>query len=620
MTVSFSTLTTVRKTPAQVLTLQDVWDWIVSHAPDPSQPKTGNPHGYRLQYLTKLKSHCGAAPLSTLPADLAAFDRDFPKVHKGVHPRPDLHQPLETYKKWRQGARKALEIATGATAAKTKLRARQDGWADLLAAIKLHSKNGGCIHPGSSSPVVRLADMARRAGLEPWDLTRDKVLDKLEAQFAHPTDRGILRKAQKFLNDFGCLPELAALLPATPLPVFPTLRAHQALPAHIDAFLVQLADRAAAARDEVTGKDSQPVKDTTKEGWLAALRHHVRALPACPVDPAPALEYTHPVTDLNAVNDVPALFEPAHLYATIRRTAAVEHLPGTIIHVSAYDYYSTILAVLSRNDLLDDATHKAITTCKFMKEGKQLAKGMTAANEAWCRALVRDRERRKRFRNMHRILMVKANEILDTAAAEGRALSTAETTKARQLGTCAAACAIEYAGRPIRMANCLGLRLKGSRMNFFRPEPGHPEWGFFLAADETKSGQKEPMTAIREALYGPQVLAWYLNRIRPMFPHADDSIYLFPAVGTASRPLDKGTFDRWFQRAASAADLPMTFHKWRHGYASLLLSADWGNLPQAAQLLGNTAAVCARNYAWIDEEKLILDGQDRMIASAQADQ
>ena len=618
MTVSFSTLATAPKTPAQVDTLQDVWDWIASHAPDPSEPKTGNPQGFRLQYLTKLQSHCGAAPLSTLPADLAAFDRDFPKVRKGVHPRPDLHQPLETYKKWRQGARKALEVATGATAAKAKLRARKDGWADLLAAIKLHSKNGGCIHSGSSSPVAKLADIARRAGLEPWDLTQDKVLDKLEAQFAHPSDRGILRRAQKFLNDFGCLPELAALLPDEPLPVFPTLRAHQALPAHIDDFLVQLVDRAGAERDEVTGKDSQPVEDTTKKGWLAALRHHIRTLPACPVDPD--LNYTRPVTDLEAVNDVPGLFASEHLRATLRRTAAVEHLPGTIIHVSAYDYYSTVLVVLSRNALLDDTTHKAITTCKFMKEGKQLAKGMTAANEAWCRALVQDAERRKRFRNMHRILMVQANEILDTAAAAGREITKTETTRARQLGTCAAACAIEYAGRPIRMANCLGLRLQGSRANFFRPGSGHPGWEFFLAADETKSGKKENMTTIREAFHGPKVLAWYLNQIRPLFPHSNDSIYLFPAVGTAGRPLDKGTFDRWFQRAASSAGLPMTFHQWRHGYASLLLSVDWGNLPQAAQLLGNTPAVCARNYAWIDEEKLILEGQDRMIASAEADQ
>ena len=53
---------------------------------------------------------------------------------------------------------------------------------------------------------------------------------------------------------------------------------------------------------------------------------------------------------------------------------------------------------------------------------------------------------------------------------------------------------------------------------------------------------------------------------------------------------------------------------------STLGSNCWLNLPHAAAMLGNTAAVCARNYAWIDDEKLILDGQEKQVAAAEADQ
>lgn len=63
----------------------------------------------------------------------------------------------------------------------------------------------------------------------------------------------------------------------------------------------------------------------------------------------------------------------------------------------------------------------------------------------------------------------------------------------------------------------------------------------------------------------------------------------------------------------------MTFHQWRHGYASLLLDADWNNLPFAAQMLGNTEGVCARNYGWIDKKRVVLEGQAKTVAAMEAD-
>ncbi len=633
----FTPATPTPKAPSQVRDMQDVWDFFACQAPDPTRPKVGNSEGWRLQYLTKLQSHCGGAPLAMIFPGcnlLADFDAAFPKVKKGVHPCPDLSQDIETYKKWRRQCRKTIEVATGAAAEKVELRERQDGWAELLAAIKLHCTEGGIVHHAAASPVAALADIARRADIEPGQLADDDVLERLEAEFAHPSDLEKMRKAQKFLNSFKCIPEIAAVLPTQSVLIYPIRRGHADLPAHIDAYLMQMVERASGTEDEVSGNDSTGVSHKTKQGWLSALRHHVRTLLHCPAEPA--LRYTHPITDLETVNNIASLFAPEHLYATLRRTKEIEHLPGMICHVSAYGYYNDILRVLWDNNpevddfgdqLIPDApklitakTHRAIKNSRIMREGRELAQGMTKDNEAWCKALVQDKTRRNRFRRMALRMMDTANAILDAAKTEGRKLTKKEVQKVRQLGTCAAACAIEWSGRPIRMGNVLGLRLYGSRRNFFTPAPGRPNYSFVLYADETKSNKDEPETPLNDKLHGPKVLAWYLNEIRALFPHHKKSIYLFPAIKEPGQRLGHKTFDGWFQRAASDTGLPMTFHQWRHGYASLLLSADWSNLPFAAQMLGNTPAVCARNYGWIDKERLILESQAKTVAAMEADQ
>ena len=636
MTFPFSQTTTAAKTPGQVHDMQDVWDFFACQAPDPTKPKANNPEGWRLQYLTKLQSHCGDAPLPTIFTGgnlLTEFDEAFPKVRKGVHPRPDLPQNIETYKKWRRQCRKAIEVATGAAAEKAERRGRQDGWADLLAAIKLHCTDGGIVHHASASPVTALADIARRAGIEPWQLADKGVLEHIEKAFAYPGDLQVVRRAQQFLNDFACIPEIGAVLPAKPVPIYPTRREHAALPPHIDAFVVRLVERAGGIQDEVSGGDSAGVAVTTKQRWLAALRHHIRTLPRCPEEPD--LDYTHPIADLETVNDLAGLFAREHLFATLRRTKELEHLPGHISHASGYEYYNDILRVLWANNpdiddfgvpinpdaprLITERTHRAIKNCRIMKQGRELSQGMTKKNEEWCQNLVRDKARRNRFRRMHLTMMAEADAILEATKAENRELTQSEKRNVRQLGTCAAACAIEWAGRPIRMGNVLGLRLRGSRRNFFTPTQGRPDYRFKLSAEETKSGQDEPETPLNAKLGGPKVLAWYLSKIRPLFSHHKENIYLFPAVEKPGQRLAHKTFDTWFQRAASTAELPMTFHQWRHGYASLLLDADWGNLPLAAQMLGNTPGVCARNYGWIDKERMILKGHAAAIAGLEAD-
>ncbi|WP_093925165.1 site-specific integrase [Sulfitobacter brevis] len=587
--------------------MKDVRSWLEASGPE-----------YLLASLRRLETNTAGTPFCDIPASLSWIDAHFPKPKGGKHPRPELCQGLTAYMKWRADLIRAVEIVSGAATAKTARRAQVDGWTELIAAGKLHTKNPGLIHTASLSSLSILADTARRADVEPWNLAEEGVLDRLEDAFMKQDDRGKVRKAQRLLNDFAFIPELASLLPEEPVRVFLTSRQYDALPPHLDAVLVKMANEAGSERDHVTGKDGAIVKDATIQHYLAALRHHIRTLTKCAADAA--LGYDQPIKDLTSVGDVRDLLTSDHLQATIRQTEEEEHLPGTLSQSSAYGYYNRILIVLSRNEIDTSKIYRSIQTSVFLRQGKELAKGMNPNTQAWCEALLNEPNRERIFSRMHLILMAKADKILSAAEAEGRRLTDKEITKARQLGTCAAACAIELAGRPIRLSNVTGLRISGSRRNFFRPSKGRPDYTFRLFADETKSGNPEEPVPLRKELHGPQVLDWYLLKIRPLFEHAKESIYLFPAVEKPKAKLGKATFDKWFQSAVAGANLPMTFHLWRHGYATLLLDTNWSNLRLAADMLGNTPAVCARSYVWLNKPKIFRAGQDETIKRMRAHQ
>ncbi|WP_348657576.1 hypothetical protein [uncultured Sulfitobacter sp.] len=591
---------TSAQAPTKMETLQDVRDYIAANGP-----------AYLLAALDRLHSRAlFGASLKTLK--IADFDPTFPKSVRGIHPRPDLPQDLEAYKRTRSDCRRAIAFATGAAAEKQELRARQDGWADLLAAAKLHSTNGGSIHPNALSPLATFADIARRGGIEPWDLAAPGATDRIEDVLQAKTEREVVRRAQKTLNAFRYLPELGALLPTEPVPVQPSLRDLDALPAHVDEVAFAMIKKASTTRDRTTGKDAVRVGKRARDRYRAALRHHLRALPHCKPyhDPDPLIDYPSPLTDLNAVNDVEGLFSVDHLCASLRRTEEVEHLPGTLSQTSAYAYYNNILVVLGHNGLLDDETAEIIKSSEFYQQGKELANGMRPATARWCQNLIADPTKERRFRNLHRLMMRDAEKIL--ADAKYREMTRIEIERVRALGTCAAASAIEWAGAPIRMVNCLGLRLHGSRQNFFTPGQKSSTYEFFLPKEETKAGEEVAPVELNADLHGPEVLDWYIETIRPLFPHADDSIYLFPAVESPG-PLNKNTFDGWFQRASGSVGLHMTFHKWRHGYATILLDQNWANLKVAADMLGNTMSVCETNYTWINKKKLHKDGQRMMV-------
>lgn len=109
-------------------------------------------------------------------------------------------------------------------------------------------------------------------------------------------------------------------------------------------------------------------------------------------------------------------------------------------------------------------------------------------------------------------------------------------------------------------------------------------------------------------------IVWYLSVIRPLFPHAETSRYLFPSVKLKGRHLNSDYFGAKFQRMMrTVVDLPMTPHQMRHGQTSLLLDRHPNEIEVIAKRIDDTADTLRTFYGWLNAIKLVERGQDLMI-------
>lgn len=607
----------------QPLDFQEILDWTAEHKKHDLQHLRVFLEKWRYgpAYLLSLSS---AAPDNHTPAPSAFkslldwFDAAFPKSSRNLHPRLDLGVTLERYKKVREGVRRSIRGCIGAYEARAARNAQQDGWAELLATLKPLTENEGPMDKRSFTLLKTFSDIARRANLEPWDLTED-MFDALEGAFVTSKERELTKKAFRTLNEWKRFVDFGDLLPQTSIPAPPARRLADALPPHIEARIDQLVSSAATRIDINTSKVHDAVSQETKNSYRAALRYHLKLLPYCPTDPDTA--YDRPVSDLQTANDVDALFAPEHISATIRATEDREHLPSAVQADSALTYYKTIRMILERNADAFDAADVAdiklrIKSSEYFKDAGR--DEMPEHIQAWCRDLVKNPEKERRFHNLHRIFRVKAEEVMKNALDQNGVfdadrLSAQDRPRVIRLGVCAAVCAIMLTGRPLRLRNAIWLRHRGRRANI-NPRAG---WEFFIPAEEAKAGVKIPEMTPRVNRQGPAVLDWYLKSIRPLIDPKNESIYLFPSIRVPGGRLHPSTFRQWFQSAANDAGVPMTFHRFRHGFASILVRMG-ESMRNTADMLANSEAVCSKRYAFLDPDSSAKIAQDAMEEAAAA--
>ncbi|WP_394181161.1 hypothetical protein [Yoonia maritima] len=568
-------------------------------------------HGldYLLKALRTLQSHMNNAPLSTLPANSLWVNAEFPKPKSGRHPRPDLPQAIRPYAKWRADLLRAVSLFDGSHAEKKAMKSQIDEWQELRDAASKLAEKHPAIHAGRLSQIDRLAEHARRQGLLPIHLDNHGYIQKLAANSGQDC-RSQIRNAQKLLNDLSNYPDIRRHLPADRILVLPTRKMEQKLPSDIEAFLEGLVKGATVRIDPVSNLPLMDQSDNTVSVYYAAMRHHIRALQKLADD-----SYER-ITDLHQINDLHSLFSRDRVFATIRHTESRVDQEGGLKAGTASSYYQTIAFILERNGLDDGSLARTLKHSEFIRSGVDERKGMRPEKEDWCKALVTDERKTRTFLRLHLIFMEMALETI--SGRRLHQLTRMELERVRQLGYCAAIAAIELAGRPVRRSNAVSFQYRGKNANFFVPsqKTGRNDYSFKLSAQQTKARKDDPLTIIRKEMKGPRVLDWYLKTIRPLCRHHEDSVFLFPQVKKGSDHIGELTFTKWFQKYASEAGLPMTFHMFRHGVASLLVNQDWSNIAAAAELLGNSVRVCEERYAFFNEEKLVSSGQQKLIENS----
>ena len=212
----------------QPMDFEDVRLWTAEHKPHDLQHVNVflNTWGYGPAHLLSLSSD---APDKNTPAPRAFasllewYDAAFPKSRRGLHPRLDLGVSLDRYKKIREGVRRSILGCMGAYEQRAERNALRDGWADVLALLQPLTEHEGPLDKRSFSLLKTFADIARRASLEPWQLTAD-MFDVLDEVFVTSAERELTRRAIRTLNQWSGIVDFNDLLPATPIPPLPARR------------------------------------------------------------------------------------------------------------------------------------------------------------------------------------------------------------------------------------------------------------------------------------------------------------------------------------------------------------------------------------------------------------
>jgi hypothetical protein len=248
------------------------------------------------------------------------------------------------------------------------------------------------------------------------------------------------------------------------------------------------------------------------------------------------------------------------------------------------------------------------------RAGKKADKCMTPKNRKFSESLVDKPALRRRFLTSFKVLRDAAEAILTRAVAENRKLTKLETARVRMLGTAACFAAIEIGGAPIRVKNAMQLTCHGEDAQICIPAKGKKAIKVLIPPELTKNkvAIEFPIRSNRFGYY--DTIRWYLRDIRPLFPHAATSPYLFPAARTPRAHLNADFFGAEFAGLMrTVINLPMTPHQMRHGQTSLLLDRHPNEIEVIAKRIDDKPATLRQFYGWLNSLKLVERGQDLLI-------
>lgn len=401
------------------------------------------------------------------------------------------------------------------------------------------------------------------------------------------------------------LPALKELLPPSPIPPLSVAsRIQSEVPEFLDKQIQEWIEVASNdGIDEITGKPVKPRAVATCNRYRAAFRHYLTTLS----------QKGHAIGE---ANDLSSLFSGRAMADYLAAVAANRDEPGSLTPVSATHYVMDLLTVASRNEVDVVGASRISIRDEMLEHGRAKRAEMSESTRQFCQRLLADPERERTFATQYLLYRDRAEEILKECDGDVRRLSGIRRTDLLRFGLMAGFSALTLRGAPDRKGSILQMKLHSQEPHVLPPDRFNKEWRFWLPASITKTRKERPLMPITSK--GSDVFGWYVSKIRPLIDNGRNLPWLFPAR-QANDHLSTQVFDNYMLEVSDAIGLPMTAHKFRSGQATRLLASSWTNLPIAAELLGNTPAVCSRHYAWINQVQLrrdtylVLDAREKEI-------
>ncbi|TCS60190.1 hypothetical protein EDD52_1157 [Primorskyibacter sedentarius] len=544
-------------------------------------------------------------PLAVIPAELALLEERFPL--DGFDP---THWSTDTaYQLFRRRLQAPLREFLGVHKKQAALRAQEDDWTILFAAIEPLSKGKvgrtARWHPMKLSMLRTFAIVARAYGWQPRDLTLAEA-QRIDADF-RGNKREANARALRRLDELREFPQILPLLPPHPIGFSAKRRAplltalHPSWEAQFLPWIEAVTRTGWDPVGKVFADDHAGHAHVLRAAFRTALRIGVEIGAIGPDQP-----------DLKAIlaEDEILCAIAGEMFARRLRTRR----NGRLEPRTSRKYLKGLNQVRAHLGIDTTMMKLVLANNSVSRMGKKADRCMTPTNRKFCEGVVEKPALRRRFLGAFKELRATAQSISAQIAAEDRKPTPREIARVRMLGAAACFAAIEIGGAPIRVENAMRLTCVGEDAQIRIPESGKKPIKVLIPAELTKN-KAEIAFPVRANKHGcHDTIRWYLQVIRPMFPHAATSPFLFPAIKTQGAHFNPDFFGAEFAGLMrTVVNMPMTPHQMRHGQTSLLLDRHPNEIEVIAKRIDDTLGTLRQFYGWLNSMKLVEHGQDLLV-------
>lgn len=488
------------------------------------------------------------------------------------------------------------------------LREQEDEWTDLFAAMQPYTKaksGSWAWHPMCLAAMRSFALVARAHGVQPRDLDVNKaqMLDDLYLGNKRRANRACLQR----LDDIRKFPNALPLLPRNPIGFDAAYRQKIA-----SGLPVSFENQFETWITTVTRSGWDPVEKAYSD-HCAKHAHVLRSAFRCYL--RIALEFDLISRNESEILPVLRSDEAIRLVAQEMFARKARTKSGGKLEVrTSRKYLRGIRQVLDAHGVDTTVLGQIIANNKDSRRGAKADKSMTKKNRAFCEALVEKLHLQRRFLFSFKQLREEAEAIMARAKIDRRQMTKNEIARVRMLGAAACFAAIEIGGAPIRVGNAMALTCMGDDAQIRIPRTSNKQIQVVIPEELTKNRAQIEFPVPQNKHGCVDTIRWYFDVIRPLFPYANGSDFLFPAVRAFGKPMDPTRFgERFSEFMRTIVDLPMTPHQMRHGQTSLLLNAHPEEIEVIAKRIDDSVDTLRRFYGWLNAMRIVERGQDLLV-------